>query len=719
MNRLVPLAFLALAACDSVLGLHDITPDRDAFALKITGESTGVVNQPLDRITVQAVDVVGDPVVDFQGTITLALGAAPSGAKLLGAATASAAKGVAHFDLVGVDQPGTGVTLVASADGLPPVTSTAIDILAPSFFRVPLGKDGSYIASVAVSPAAGGGRGTPFASAADGVYTSSDGAASWRPAGFGANRPSDTLIADFKQPGTVYMLSSYSALRKTVDNGATWQDIATWRDLATDTSAIAFDRTSSTLYALASGTIRSSSDGGVTWRETGTTGSAESACIRLVADATTAGTLYCQRSDGGQPADYTIYRSSDGGAHWDLANTGLTRTAGIGFLVATPTGVFNARDDGVYRLAAGASTWTRVSTGFGGSLAYAPSNPMRVYLGQGGVAVSTDGGATFAPFVPTNDFIVGLAVDPANANLVYAGGTTSMSVSSNGGTSWARASNGIEALNVISLAMAPDDPSILLAATSVAALRSTNGGATWATPANGQNGIKMFFDPAGGGRAAQCAFNYFATSTDHGASFNGVTPTGLNGCEHLLVHGTTYFAIGGGHIFKSVNGGMTWVQLGDTGSYISDAVLGDADGNVIVAATSTGVYRSTNGGATFSQVTTGYAVALSADPSAPSKIVAGHCAGGVRVSTDGGATFSEATQSDLCVQAMARVGATLYAAAQQGPKLALITSTDGGVSWTKNALAGVPPAVRVSGVAATPDGSAVFVSTTGGLYQRR
>ena len=67
-----------------------------------------------------------------------------------------------------------------------------------------------------------------------------------------------------------------------------------------------------------------------------------------------------------------------------------------------------------------------------------------------------------------------------------------------------------------------------------------------------------------------------------------------------------YSSMTGAGIFKTTNAGLDWVQLSATLSddfaYVSDIVVSASDGNRLYAATNTGIWRSDDGGASFSQV---------------------------------------------------------------------------------------------------------------------
>ncbi|MFK8010559.1 MAG: WD40/YVTN/BNR-like repeat-containing protein [Marinicellaceae bacterium] len=66
-----------------------------------------------------------------------------------------------------------------------------------------------------------------------------------------------------------------------------------------------------------------------------------------------------------------------------------------------------------------------------------------------------------------------------------------------------------------------------------------------------------------------------------------------------------YSSMTGAGIFKTIDGGQTWLQLSATVNenfmYVSDIVISPNDNKVLYAATNTGVWRSLNGGVTFSQ----------------------------------------------------------------------------------------------------------------------
>jgi hypothetical protein len=117
-------------------------PARLFFAAQPTATGPGAPFAP--SVSVAVVDsesnLVGSPV-----SVSLALGANPTGAVLGGTTTVATQNGTATFSNLTVDRNGSGYTLVASASNLPSVTSATFDVsvLARWVEVVPNGTAGS------------------------------------------------------------------------------------------------------------------------------------------------------------------------------------------------------------------------------------------------------------------------------------------------------------------------------------------------------------------------------------------------------------------------------------------------------------------------------------------------------------------------------------------------------------------------------------------------
>ncbi len=153
----------------------------------------------------------------------------------------------------------------------------------------------------------------------------------------------------------------------------------------------------------------------------------------------------------------------------------------------------------------------------------------------------------------------------------------------------------------------------------------------------------------------------------------------------------------GAGIFRSTDGGATWSQLSGTnpasGSqwyYVNRMAVHPSNGNILLAATGSGTYRSTDGGGVWTQVASGRALDVRFNPSDGNNAIVGRDNGQVLYSTNAGASFTPAT----LVSGAARVEVA-YAASTAGSAYAVVNaeslcsscaylyaSIDGGANWS-------------------------------------
>ncbi len=99
---------------------------RLAFVSQPTRTEKGKKIAP--PVAVVVLNDEGGVVPNYEGTVTVALGANPGGAKLNGSKTVTVSDGVATFTNLEVDKAGSGYTLTATASGLAGATSSAFDV---------------------------------------------------------------------------------------------------------------------------------------------------------------------------------------------------------------------------------------------------------------------------------------------------------------------------------------------------------------------------------------------------------------------------------------------------------------------------------------------------------------------------------------------------------------------------------------------------------------
>ncbi|MBI1777063.1 MAG: hypothetical protein HYR63_17130 [Proteobacteria bacterium] len=158
-------------------------------------------------------------------------------------------------------------------------------------------------------------------------------------------------------------------------------------------------------------------------------------------------------------------------------------------------------------------------------------------------------------------------------------------------------------------------------------------------------------------------------------------------------------AIRGAGIFKSTDGGQTWIQLSATNPandsiwyYVNRLAINPTNNNIVLAATNNGVYRTSDGGVSWTKMTTLRRLIVAIDPNNSNNAIAGgggsdSGAGTIIYSRDAGATWS--STSVTVVSGGKRVELA-YAPATSGLIYASVEnnsgeiykSSDGGATWS-------------------------------------
>ncbi|NLP04494.1 T9SS type A sorting domain-containing protein [Candidatus Fermentibacteria bacterium] len=185
----------------------------------------------------------------------------------------------------------------------------------------------------------------------------------------------------------------------------------------------------------------------------------------------------------------------------------------------------------------------------------------------------------------------------------------------------------------------------------------------------------------------------FGKSTDGGTNWTHSTISGANGYPYGMAideaRPDTVFICGyegsTGAIYRSTNAGATWSKLsasGLTATTYAIAVRSD-NPNVVFAATSSGIYRSTDGGTSFTKVSSviNYCKDVMIDPDNPGTVWVGTYNQGVYRSTDGGNTWTAVNTGlgDMCVNKLAL-----------NPGQWLFAGTDGAAAYRWSLATGTP-----------------------------
>ena len=334
-------------------------------------------------------------------------------------------------------------------------------------------------------------------------------------------------------------------------------------------------------------------------------------------------------------------------------------TAVAGHADQPSTFYFGATGGGVWRTTDGGLTWQPISdkefrTGSIGAIDVAPSDPNVVYVGTGespirgnvspgdGMYRSTDAGKTWVPSGLRDAGQIGaIRVHPTNPDLVYVavlghafGPNPERGVfrSKDGGRTWDKILFRSDSAGAIDLAMDPVNPRILFAAF----WQARRG--PWYMSSGGP-GSGLFKSTDGGDTWKEITRNDGLPKGVVGKI--GVTVSAAN---HERVWAIVEAEDGG--VFRSDDGGATWRRLNEERNLRQRAwyyshIHADPKDPETVYVMNTGLYRSVDGGRTFTPIRAphGDNHALWIAPNDPQRMINGND-GGANVSYNGGVSWT-------------------------------------------------------------------------------
>lgn len=432
-------------------------------------------------------------------------------------------------------------------------------------------------------------------------------------------------------PSVVYASSRSRGLLKSEDGGRSWVPTA----LESNVVAIAVDPTNpSVVYVNRGGpdALSKSTDGGATWTDLHASGG------WLVIDPTNPSTIY---SSGGA----WMIKSTNAGASWIAIGDGLTGEGITDTVVIDP-----ASPSTLY-----VATYNHIPPG---------SRPAA--SSDGGIFKSTDGGIHWVLLYGQQ--VYNLAIDPGTPSTLYALVYPRILKSVNAGATWTYLPTSLPP--VIKLWIVPQDPSTLFVTTYDSSKEPYES--------------RMF------------------KSSDGGASFTPVPIRLLEGnniFDQVLVNprspASVYGLLRPGLVIRSTNGGNRWFPASRglaTRSANRVAVSGSPP-EVYAGTENRGLFRGVDGGRWWRSVGEGQPTALvgalSVDPTDPSTI---YRAPGVWRSRDGGETWTDIeiwpNLAGPAVQSYAvdpATPSTVYA----GTSLGVYKSIDRGSHWIETVIAGL------------------------------
>jgi hypothetical protein len=314
--------------------------------------------------------------------------------------------------------------------------------------------------------------------------------------------------------------------------------------------------------------------------------------------------------------------------------------------------------------------------------------------GGGPLFRSADAAATWsiASSGITRASLYALAVAPTSPSTIFAGADEDnggdVFKTTDGGSHWLAVSTGLTDARVHAIAVDPSTASIVYAGTrSAGVFKSINGGASW-SPTSLTAG--------------------FVTAL----AVDPVTPT------------TVYAGTDSSGFFKSTDGGATWAGPGNNplaASTINSMVIDPATPANLYVATSTGVYKSADRGATWVSASSGIfdenVNAVAINPLNPANLFAATNTYGIFRTSNGGKLWLASNSgiptstAGLLVSALTvdSSSGTVYAAVGQSNVSRIYKSSDG-VKWVPAGLA----STRVSSITVNGNSNTIAAATVGG-----
>jgi photosystem II stability/assembly factor-like uncharacterized protein len=478
----------------------------------------------------------------------------------------------------------------------------------------------------------------------------------------------------------MYAAAQYGNLYKSVDSGTTWSRLANpgnkyWNAIATNDSG-------TVVYAAAGAgdSIYRSTDSGATWNPSPST----TGCNWVSISASATGSAAAAVCGSG-----SVYTTVNTGGSWP-ATTGVGTSAksvsmsGDGLKLGVTT------SDGVYLGTYAGSTWT-----------FTPYK--NVVVGQS-----------------TYNYAVSMSRD--GQKIAAIGADAYVHITSNFGSTWETSTASPVGRSMSAIHLSGDKSRLMIFDVNGPGYYSTDNGVNWTVS-----------NPNGSGQWSSVTSDYTGTrwiatisslagfythgiyvSSNSAASFSiKKIYDGFTRADKVEASddGSVIAVLNAyGEVWVSRDAGVTWAtaSLPNSNQLANNCIAMSSDGTKILIGSSRYLYRSTDSGQTFAQITSGifasnqavYSLAMSGSGDKVALVISDS---GIYLSSDGGQSF---TQTETTV-----LGGTTYSwrnvtMTSDGTKMAIgtsgsnsvITSTDSGINWAlTGSVAGTYPYMKSAG----------------------
>jgi photosystem II stability/assembly factor-like uncharacterized protein len=417
------------------------------------------------------------------------------------------------------------------------------------------------------------GYGVPFwgGTYSVGVMKSPNGGATWTPTGLqwtvSQNRAIRRLVMHPSNP-KILLAATSAGLYRTADGGVTWNQI-----LPASTYDVEFQQNDGAIVYATTSQVLKSIDAGVSFSPLSASCAGSRYNIEIA--RSNPKVLYTLCTNG------TVQKSADAGASWAV-------------VTAPGVSLYGYYDN---------------------VLAVSPVSDKIVYVAGFNIKRSTDSGITWSN-VPVAGHADNHAIRfaPNSSSTLFSGNDGGLFKSTNAGATWTSLNKGLAITQFYRIGISRTNPNIIVAgAQDNGNMKYSSGSFTNVTNADGMQG---FIDWSNSNVIyASTQYGSFYRSTNGGSTFTNINTPASGAwlspwCQDPVVAKTLY--AGTDKVYKSIDQGTTWVAISGalpgTGK-LTVLKIAPSDTQVIYAGSGTKLYRTTNGGGAWTDITPGLPVA--------------------------------------------------------------------------------------------------------------
>ena len=556
-----------------------------------------------------------------------------------------------------------------------------------------------------------------------GFFKSTDGGLTWRESAQLKDQAVHSIAQSESNPDT-FIAGTYTTIFRSDDSGETWKQLPTSQFSGLHhVESLAIDpRTANTIYAGTFYLPYKSEDGGKTWKTIKDGMIDDSDIFAIDIDPRDPNHIIASACSG-------IYESKNAGESWRKVQgipSQSRRTRSILQHPSVPGIVFAGTTEGFWRSDKGGdpNSWM-VTTSRQleiNSIAVHPSRPENVYIGTNnyGIMVSNDGGKSFTPMNAgySGRFANSILADREVPNRIYASTINTATgggfffVSNDNGESWRPSMRSMPS-RLITYAILQDsrDANVIYLGTNLGVYRSLDRGTSWApvwtvdkkkstgkksaartsSRRRGAAGVTSGETVLRAQEALVAAGYHLGEPDGKAGKATAAAVKKFQGDRHLPVTGKldsiTLAALGIGKSTGDATATETAsVILADAVNALVHSVDPETQEPVILAATNSGLYRSTDPAKGWQKLSYGSfdarTTCISNNLQRPETIWVGTPSSGVLISRDSGKTWRkvEGVPNDVPINVIAQDPQRpdyVYV----GTKQALMMSHDGGETW--------------------------------------